>query len=103
MTALSHDDRVRLCSWAVEIAEALLPEGSRRQDRGSDWRLSHSSGLLIAKRSGAWYHHASRQGGYSAVGLIAWLRSCDHAEAEQWAVAWLASHAGTGSCDGAED
>jgi putative DNA primase/helicase len=104
MTAhLTHDDHVRLRSWAVTIAEALLPPGAQRQDRGGDWRFSNTGGLSIAKRSGAWYSHAADVGAYSAVRLIELLRSCARAEAEQWAAAWLASHTGTGSCDGAAD
>jgi hypothetical protein len=100
--AISADDYARLRTWILEIAEALLP-GTQRQDRGGDWRFSHAGGLSIAKRSGVWFSHAEGKGGYSAVGLIALLRPCDWAEAEQWAAAWLANHPGTGSCDAGDD
>jgi putative DNA primase/helicase len=103
MAALSAADDVRLRTWSVEIAEALLPTDAQRHIRGGDWRFSHTGGLSIAKRSGAWFSHAAGVGGYSTVRLIELLRTCDRAEAEQWAAAWLASHAGTGICDGAED
>ena len=103
MAALSAADDVRLRTWSVEIAATLLPPGSLRQDRGSDWRFSKTSGLSVAKRSGAWFHHTDGVGSYSTIRLIERLRSCDRAEAEQWAVAWLASHPGTGSCDGTDD
>jgi putative DNA primase/helicase len=103
MATLSAADDVRLRTWSVEIAEALLPPDAQRHDRGGDWRFSHTGGLSIAKRSGAWFSHAARVGGYSTVRLIELLRACDRAEAEQWAAAWLASHAGSGACDGAED
>jgi hypothetical protein len=100
---LSCDDEARLATWAAEIAETLLPLGAARQDRGSDWRFTHAGGLSIAKRSGAWFSHALGAGAYSAVSLIELLRQCARAEAEQWAVAWLAGNPGTGSCDGSDD
>jgi hypothetical protein len=100
---LSAEELGRLRSWTVEIAETLLPSGAQRQDRGGDWRFSHAGGLSIAKRSGAWFSHAQSVGGYSTVRLIEHLRQCDYAEAEQWAAAWLASHPGTGTCDGSDD
>jgi hypothetical protein len=99
----SREDQARLATWAPEIAEALLPPGAQRQDRGGDWRFSHAGGLSIAKHSGAWFSHAEGVGGYSTVRLIEHLRQCDRAEAEQRATAWLASHAGAGSCDGSND
>jgi hypothetical protein len=100
---LSAADDTRLRTWAVEIAQARLPPDAQRQDRGGDWRFTKSGGLSIAKRSGAWYSYTADTGGYDTVRLIEFLRGCDRTEAEQWAAAWLASHPGTGSCDGAED
>src|SRR5262249_4323161 len=48
-------------------------------------------------RNGAWYAHALGRGHVSAVELIAVLKECSQAEAQEWADAWLQSHLGTGS------
>jgi putative DNA primase/helicase len=96
---LSTAEFLRLSTWMVEIAQALLPPGTRRADRGSDWHFS--GGLEVRKRDGAWYDFSASTGGYSALSLIALLKKYSHAEATQWAISWLAGHAGTGSCTGA--
>jgi hypothetical protein len=103
MAGMSPDDHARLRTWNSEIAQALLPPEARREDRGADWHFTRSGGLAISKRTGAWYRHAAGCGGYSALRLIEQLRACSRTDAEQWAIAWLASHAGTGSGEGADD
>jgi hypothetical protein len=103
MPALTQADHDRLRTWSAEIAETLLPPDSRREDHGTDWRFTKSGGLAICKMNGAWFAHAAGKGAYDTVKLIAVLKQCNSAEAEAWAVRWLASHAGSGSCIGQDE
>jgi hypothetical protein len=102
MKHLSTAEYLRLGTWMVEIADTLLP-GSQREDRGADWRFSHSGGLSIRKLDGAWWSFGASTGGHSAIKLIGFLKQCSNAEAIQWGIAWLAAQAGNGSCDGGAD
>ena len=100
MNSLSAVDAIGLRSWAIEIAVALLPEGTGRRADGADIRFSKTGGLCINKKNGAWYVHSSNKGGWETTGLIKHLRGCSTEDAVQWSTAWLAAHPGTGSCDG---
>jgi putative DNA primase/helicase len=98
-------DDLRLRTWAIDIALTLLPEGTTQSTEGHNTRFHgvNAGGLSIVTNTGVWWVHALGRGGESAIGLIQHLRACSHTEAVDWSEAWLASHAGTGSCDGAED
>src|SRR3954452_20821882 len=98
---LNNHDSGRLRSWAIEIAETILPQ-SRREDLGADWRLTGAGGLAICKRNGAWFLHSAGIGSFDPVRLIAQLKGCSRGEAMAWGAAWLQSHPGTGSCSGEE-
>jgi len=97
--ALSAADAERLRTWALEIVDTLLPE-TRHRDEGDARKYLGIGGLSINKRSGAWFSHSAGKGGYSTVGLMAFVKAWEYAEAIAWARVWLASHAGIGSCDG---
>ena len=99
-SSVSASNAIRLRSWAVEIAVALLPEGTDRRVDGADIRFSKTGGLCINKKNGAWYVHSVNKGGWETVGLIKHLRQCSTEDAFRWSSAWLAAHPGTGSCDG---
>jgi hypothetical protein len=92
----------RLRTWAIPIAEALLPEVTRR-DEGNEVRFPDRGGLTINRHSGAWYQHATGQGSWSALALIQLLGYPAPAEALKWAMAWLGAHPGTGPSIGAHD
>jgi hypothetical protein len=98
-------DDVRLRTWATEIATALLPEGATQSTEGHNARFHGAGvgGLSIVTATGVWFVHALGRGGESAIGLIQHLKGCSHAEAVEWAEAWLASHEGRGACDGVAD
>jgi hypothetical protein len=103
--SLSPGDAERLRTWAVEIATALLPDAPQR-DEGHDRRFGDAGGLVIDKRRGCWWSYSAGRGGWSIVDLIALIKNdWSRKDAEQWALAWLASHSGTGCCtaDHAED
>jgi putative DNA primase/helicase len=98
-------DDLRLRTWAIDIALTLLPEGTTQSTEGHNTRFhgAGAGGLSIVTATGLWWVHSLSRGGESAVGLIQHLKGCSHTEAVEWAEAWLASHEGTGSCDGVED
>jgi hypothetical protein len=95
---LSAAEDRRLRSWNLEIAAVLL--GDSWRDAGEERAWQHSGGFHIRRRDGSWWSFGAWQGGYSGIGLIRFLKQCDHAEAVAWARTWLDSHAGTGDCDG---
>jgi Toprim domain len=99
MTGLSAADFERARSWAITIVETLLPD-ARYRDEGDDRRFLGRGGLLINKRTGAWYSHSAHRGSYSPLALVAFLKPCSDAEATVWIKAFLAANPGTGSCDG---
>jgi hypothetical protein len=98
---LSAADFERARSWAIDIAETLLPK-ARYRDEGSKRRYLGQGGLTVNRRSGAWYSHSAGRGGYSAVALVAFVKQCSAEEAAVWVRAWLAApaHSGLGVCDG---
>ena len=98
-------DDIRLRTWAIDVALTLLPEGTTQSAEGHNTRFhgAGAGGLSIVTTTGVWWVHAASRGGESAIGLIQHLKACSPAEAVEWAEAWLASHEGTGPCNGAED
>ena len=99
MTGLSAADYERARSWALDIAETLLDVQYR--DEGDDRRFLTQGGLVVNRKSGAWYSHSAGRGGYSALALVMFLKRCSADEAVAWITAFLSAHPGTGSCDGA--
>jgi hypothetical protein len=95
-TVLSAADYERLQSWAVEIACTLLP-GVAPYVEGNDLRFNGHGGLVVHRHRGCWYSYAEGRGG-SVLELISLLGRYSREDAIQWAIAWLASHPGTGSC-----
>jgi hypothetical protein len=98
-TAFSTASFERLRTWSVDIVAVLLPD-VRYRDEGDERKFLGQSGLSINRRTGAWYSFGGNKGGYSAIGLICFLKQCGGDEAIAWARAWLESHPGIGSCDG---
>jgi hypothetical protein len=96
---LSAADFERARTWMLDIAETLLP-GVRCRDEGGERRYLGQGGLIVNRRSGVWYSHAAKRGGHSAVALVKFLKQSGAEEAAVWVRAWLATHPGTGSCDG---
>jgi hypothetical protein len=98
-------------TWNSEIAAVRLPNTQWSDEgggRGRERRFLGHGGLLINLRNGAWYSHSHRDGGYSPLGLLAFVDAhcqpdrplADKAERVQWLLAWLTEHEGTGPCDG---
>jgi putative DNA primase/helicase len=101
MTGLSASEAERFNTFAVEIAALKVPEGTARIDAG-DW--TKFAGIVqVNRRNGRWYSRRGGKAGHSALGLVRFLTGCSEAEAAQFAAAWLASHAGVGSCTAAGD
>jgi hypothetical protein len=96
---LSAAEAERLRTWSISIASTLLP-GVGTRDEGPERRYLGQGGLVINKRTGAWYSHAAGRGGYSALALIAFLSGYNAEDVVAWARAWLDSHEGTGECTG---
>jgi hypothetical protein len=96
---LGAADYERAKSWATAIVESLLP-AARYRDEGSERRYLSHGGLLVSKKSGAWYSYSAGRGSYSAIALIELLRQCCTDEAVIWVRAWLDAHPGVGSCNG---
>jgi putative DNA primase/helicase len=103
MTALSTAEERRLDTWSPEIAEALYHDPAPWDDQGDERHFPGHGGLNINKRTGAWWAHGAGIGGWHVLGLIAFLKNCQWWEAIDWGIAWLASHAGTGSALGHDD
>jgi Protein of unknown function (DUF3631) len=91
-------DIERLQTWVTEIAETLLPVGTRFHDEGGERKFHGQAGLWINLRSGLWFSFAANTGG-AALQLIAQLKQVDAPDAIKWAEAWLAAHPGSGSCE----
>jgi hypothetical protein len=100
---LSTADEQRLSTWNLEIAEALYNDQEPPVDHGDERHYGGHGGLFISKKSGAWLSLGSGQGGWTALGLIGFLKNCSYAEAVEFGVAWLNSHGGTGAVLGFED
>jgi hypothetical protein len=99
---LSPGDVARLQTWHLEIAATILHDVVHR-DEGADRRYPDHGGLVIHRKSGAWYCHADGEGGYSTVRLIMCMTGCTADEATKWARRWAETHPGRGSCDGVDD
>jgi putative DNA primase/helicase len=99
MSGLTAAQFERLRTWALEVADALLP-GTRHHDEANERKFLGTGGLTINRRSGAWYSHSADMGGYSIVALIGFVKRCTTEEAVAWAQMWLANHVGIGACDG---
>ena len=95
---LSASDFERAKSWLPEIAEALLPAGTRWQVEGSRRRYLGQGGFFINLRSGAWWSFAKRTGGYSPIAMIKHLKSCGTTDAIEYLIAFLSVRTGLGSC-----
>jgi putative DNA primase/helicase len=95
---ISPSEHERLRTWARQIAETLLPPGTRHRDQAHERKYTGTAGLSI-RQDGTWYCHGAGVGGYSAVKLIRHLKRCSKADAVRWAKAFLQCHQGTGFCD----
>src|SRR6516165_9846634 len=95
---LSASDFERAKSWLPEIAEALLPAGTRWQVEGSRRRYLGQGGFFINLRSGAWWSFAKRTGGYSPIAMIKCLKSFGTTDAIEYLIAFLSVRTGLGSC-----
>jgi hypothetical protein len=102
MTGLSAAEYETARTWALDIAETLLADNHYR-DEGDERRFTARGGLLINKRSGAWYSHSAQRGGYSPITFIVFLKQCSADEAVVWLKAFLSAHPGNGNCDGAPE
>jgi Protein of unknown function (DUF3631) len=102
---LTAADGERLRSWTLDIVTTILGDDAQWRDEGADRRFLTHGGLLIHRALGCWYCHAlGKTGrGWDTVALIQLLKNCSRWEATVWALAWLSSHEGTGTCDGAVD
>ena len=98
---MSPADHARLRTWALEIAQTMLGEQGITQ--GHNVRFPGRGGFVVHRGSGAWYHHSEHRGGFSMVGMLAFLQNTVSADAETWGAAWLRNHPGNGSCTGAAD
>ena len=98
---LSAADFERAKSWLPEIAEALLPAGTRWQDEGSRRRYLGQGGLFIDLRSGAWWSFAKRT---PPIAMIKCLKGSGM-NAIEYLTAFLFTRQGFGSCgtDSADD
>ena len=97
---LSAGDFERAKSWLPEIAEALLPAGTRWQVEGSRRRYLGQGGLFIDLRSGAWWSFAKR----TPIAMIKCLKGSGM-NAIEYLTAFLFTRQGFGSCgtDSADD
>ena len=95
---LSASDFERAKSWLPEIAEALLPAGTRWQDEGSRRRYLGQGGFFINLRSGAWWSFTKRTGGYSPIAMTKVLKGCSTRDAAEWLLSFLYARQGVGSC-----
>jgi hypothetical protein len=87
----------RLCTWSVEIAAALLPDGTHSYVTGTEVRLGRKGGLAIHE-DGSWHSFESDQHGFGAVSLTAFLLAGESPQAvQQFAADWLQQHPGNGS------
>jgi putative DNA primase/helicase len=99
LTAAEYE---RARTWLLELARVLTD--GRYRDEGHNRRFLGQGGLVVHRRTGAWYSHSSsKRGGYSPILLIAFLRSCTNDEAAAWLKAFLDAHPGTGDCECATD
>src|SRR5215471_5224732 len=96
---ISAAESERLRTWARDIAVALLPPETQTRREGQWLRFVGQGGLLIHE-NGNWSCRSANKGGDQTIPLIALIGKYDDAEAEKWAVAWLHSHPGLGSCLG---
>src|SRR6516164_1138237 len=102
MTGLGAADFERARTWILLVVEVLLPDAGYR-DEGDERRYLAHGGLLVSKKSGAWFSFSAQRGGYSAIALVMFLKQCSADEAAAWLKAFLTAHPGTGSCDGAPE
>jgi hypothetical protein len=104
VTALSTAEALRLRTFAPDIGKALFPAGTRSWVDGHDLRFP--GGLAIHCERGCWFNWETNEGNYDTVDLIRHIQRLlkDATEdAEDYALAWLASHRGIGSCSKAAD
>jgi putative DNA primase/helicase len=105
MTRLTLEQELRLNTWTLRIAEELYDHSEPWVDRGDERHFPGHGGLYINQRLGCWYVHGGgpRDAGWTALGLIQFLKSCSYVEAVDFAIAWLNSHEGTGGVTGSDD
>ena len=105
MNLLSASEFERARTWLSEIAEVLLPAGTRWQDEGPRRRYLGQGGFVIDLQSGAWWSFTRRIGGYSPIAMIKFLKGCGTKDATEYLTAFLSARTGFGSCgtDSADD
>ena len=91
--AIGASELVRLGTWAVDIAAAV--RGEIRPQPNGGYRVGANNGLIIHP-DGSWHDFVAGAHGFEVLALFRHLHSCDHAEAEKHAFAWLAQHHGNG-------
>src|SRR4051795_1348650 len=93
---MSPADIERASTWLIEIVETIM-EGVKWRLEGDEHHASGQGGLTINTRKGCWFSHSAGKGGWNAISLVTFLKTCDSSTATQWVVAFLRAHPGTGS------
>jgi hypothetical protein len=99
VSGLSAAEALRLRTFAPDIAKSRFPPGTRSWVDGHDVRFP--GGLAVHLTRGCWFNWETGEGGDDTVDLIRHIGRLvgdprdDH---EDFALAWLASHSGLGSC-----
>jgi hypothetical protein len=104
VSGLTAAEALRLRTFACDIAKALFPPGTRHWVEGPDLRFP--GGLAVHRERGCWFNWATGEGGHDTVALIGHigrLAGDPRDDAEDFAIAWLARHPGTGSGSKAAD
>jgi hypothetical protein len=88
---------LRLASWATEISEAMLPEGTPAHVLEGETRFGRKQSLAVY-HDGSWHSYEGGEHGHSALSLIAYLQQdSTPATVQTFARAWLQEHLGYGA------
>jgi hypothetical protein len=96
-------DDARLRTWLVEVVSVARPDLGTGRPSGDEIRFGANDGLSVNKRTGAWRHYPSGEGGYRAIRLLELLIDQPRPEVEKWVKLFLDNHAGEGPANAAAD
>ena len=95
--AITPELALRLCSWSVELAEHLLPQGTPSYVLDGETRFGRK-GALAVHHDGSWHDFEGDAHGHGALSLIAHLQAdATPATVQAFARTWLQQHPGHGA------
>jgi putative DNA primase/helicase len=104
VSRLSTAEAERARTWNLAIAAVILGSGVPFEDVGHDRRWSGLGGFCVHRGCGAWYCHATGEGGYDTIGMVRFLqRGSSWTDAEAWVLSFITAHPGNGPCVDVDD